>query len=184
MGSTPAQIGHLPTPAMAGVSHATCMAGRHLVVFAIFFCILHVPYLGHSSQAKRDELFSLFDPNGNKYISLAEVDKGLRDILHLDEVFDCKPAIMRAFQAAKDVNTNSKVCVFAMHCVSPALCLLRAYGWAWRRHTHRPHRNRDIHRHRHRLGMDKVQMPAHSCTGTETSTGHPICGCAVVIEIL
>jgi Ca2+-binding EF-hand superfamily protein len=59
-------------------------------------------------NAKRDELFSLFDPNGNKYISLAEVDKGLRDILHLDEVFDCKPAIMRAFQAAKDVNTNSK----------------------------------------------------------------------------
>ena len=37
------------------------------------------------------------DVNGNGYLSLAEVDKGLRDVLALDEVFDCKPAIMRAF---------------------------------------------------------------------------------------
>lgn len=51
---------------------------------------------------KRSELFSRFDPNGNGYLSLAEVDKGLRDVLELDEIFDAKPAIMRAFQAAKN----------------------------------------------------------------------------------
>ena len=40
--------------------------------------------------------------NGNGYLSLAEVDKGIRDILNCDQLFDAKPAIMRAFQYAKD----------------------------------------------------------------------------------
>mmetsp|Transcript_55139 Transcript_55139/g.160907 ORF Transcript_55139/g.160907 Transcript_55139/m.160907 type:complete len:461 (-) Transcript_55139:83-1465(-) len=52
--------------------------------------------------AKRNELFSQFDPNGNGYLSLAEVDKGIRDVLQVDEIFNAKPAIMRAFQAAKN----------------------------------------------------------------------------------
>jgi len=51
--------------------------------------------------AKRGKMFKEFDPNGNGYLSLAEVDKGIRDVLQLDNVFNCKPAIMRAFQAAK-----------------------------------------------------------------------------------
>lgn len=54
------------------------------------------------AQAKRTEMFEGFDPNGNGYLSLAEVDKGIRDILGIDEIFDAKPAIMRAFQAAKN----------------------------------------------------------------------------------
>ena len=32
----------------------------------------------------RDELFRQFDPNGNGYLSLAEVDKGVQDILGLN----------------------------------------------------------------------------------------------------
>jgi hypothetical protein len=43
-----------------------------------------------------------FDPNGNGFLSLAEVDKGIKDILSCDELFDVKPVIMRAFQAAKN----------------------------------------------------------------------------------
>uniref|UniRef100_A0A0G4HUU7 EF-hand domain-containing protein n=1 Tax=Chromera velia CCMP2878 TaxID=1169474 RepID=A0A0G4HUU7_9ALVE len=50
---------------------------------------------------RRKKMFSQFDPNGNGFLSLAEVDKGIRDILAIDALFDCKPAIMRAFQAAK-----------------------------------------------------------------------------------
>jgi hypothetical protein len=42
-------------------------------------------------------MFNLFDPNSNGYISLAEVDKGIRDILAIDSIFNAKPAIMRAF---------------------------------------------------------------------------------------
>eukprot|EP00672_Neobodo_designis_P026072 CAMPEP_0174829004 /NCGR_PEP_ID=MMETSP1114-20130205/1665_1 /TAXON_ID=312471 /ORGANISM="Neobodo designis, Strain CCAP 1951/1" /LENGTH=70 /DNA_ID=CAMNT_0016062737 /DNA_START=45 /DNA_END=254 /DNA_ORIENTATION=+ len=49
-------------------------------------------------RAKRNELFSRFDPNGNGYLSLAEVDKGCRDVLGLYEIFDAKKVIMRAFQ--------------------------------------------------------------------------------------
>ena len=37
-----------------------------------------------SDQARRDELFQQFDPNGNGYLSLAEVDKGVHDILGLE----------------------------------------------------------------------------------------------------
>lgn len=33
--------------------------------------------------------------------SLADIDKGLRDDMGMDDIFDAKPAIMRAFQAAK-----------------------------------------------------------------------------------
>merc|ERR1711881_827789 len=53
-------------------------------------------------KAKRRELFKGFDPNGNGYLSLAEVDKGMRDVLQSDELFDCKQAVNRAFHFAKN----------------------------------------------------------------------------------
>tara|TARA_B110000285_G_C14641266_1_gene387714 strand:- start:276 stop:422 length:147 start_codon:yes stop_codon:yes gene_type:complete len=46
------------------------------------------------------------DVNGNGYLSLAEVDKGMRDVLVSDQLFDAKPAIMRAFQYAKDFSPS------------------------------------------------------------------------------
>lgn len=39
--------------------------------------------------------------NGNGYLSLAEVDKGMRDVVQLPILFQLKPVLMRAFQAAK-----------------------------------------------------------------------------------
>ena len=39
--------------------------------------------------------------NGNGYLSLAEVDKGMRDIIQLPTLFAAKPVLMRAFTAAK-----------------------------------------------------------------------------------
>jgi len=35
--------------------------------------------------------------NGNGYVSLAEVDKGLKDIIRNEALYEAKPAIMRAF---------------------------------------------------------------------------------------
>ena len=57
----------------------------------------------------RKQLFTRFDPNGNNFLSLAELDKGLLVQFKLDGDSDfavkrCKPAILRAFQAAKDVS--------------------------------------------------------------------------------
>jgi len=54
------------------------------------------------AKEKRKDLFKQFDPNGNGYLSLAEVDKGIRDVLGSDELFDCKPAMHRAFHFAKN----------------------------------------------------------------------------------
>lgn len=45
--------------------------------------------------------WSSFDVNGNGYLSLAEVDKGVRDVLQLPELFELKPVLIRAFNAAK-----------------------------------------------------------------------------------
>jgi hypothetical protein len=32
-------------------------------------------------KAKRDQIWNAFDMNGNGYLSLAEVDKGMRDVV-------------------------------------------------------------------------------------------------------
>ena len=65
---------------------------------------------GRSDEEKeiRKELFDNFDPNGNGIISLAEVDRGIRDVLGIDEIFNAKPAIMRAFQIAKDATESRR----------------------------------------------------------------------------
>ena len=50
-----------------------------------------------------------FDVNGNGYLSLAELDKGIRDVLQLPELFNLKPVIIRAFNAAKtELKAKSK----------------------------------------------------------------------------
>ena len=54
-------------------------------------------------KATRKELFNAIDGNGNGYLSLAEVDNGVRDVLKCPEIFEAKPAINRAFHAAKNV---------------------------------------------------------------------------------
>lgn len=52
---------------------------------------------------RRNNYWGAIDVNGNGYLSLAEVDKGLRDVIQLPELFQLKPVIMRAFQVAKKV---------------------------------------------------------------------------------
>merc|ERR1719228_741284 len=61
-----------------------------------------LPYQKNAEEkAKRKELFDGFDVNSNGHISLAEVDKGMRDVLGCDELFDCKDAVNAAFHYAK-----------------------------------------------------------------------------------
>eukprot|EP00966_Prymnesium_polylepis_P187255 4340990-Prymnesium_polylepis.1 len=54
----------------------------------------------------RKQLWKQIDFNGNGYCSLAEVDKGVRDVLELPDIAGAKPVLLRAFQASKGVATT------------------------------------------------------------------------------
>jgi len=56
-----------------------------------------------ASKAARRQLFSKFDPNGNGMLSLAEVDLGLAKVLELGGAKQCRPAINKAFHAAREI---------------------------------------------------------------------------------
>jgi len=55
-------------------------------------------------KEKRKELWKCIDINGNGYASLAETTKGVRDVLNVPDVFDCIPAINRAFHHARKIS--------------------------------------------------------------------------------
>merc|ERR1711872_279607 len=66
-----------------------------------------LPYKRTEEQkAKRKEMWASIDINGNGYVSLAEITKGIRDVINIGDLFDCRPAINRAFHFAKDVHTS------------------------------------------------------------------------------
>ena len=66
--------------------------------FREILCVERTP----EGLEKRKKMFRDFDPNGNGFLSLAETDKGIRDVLKLQDVFHMKQVIMRSFMAAKD----------------------------------------------------------------------------------
>ena len=53
--------------------------------------------------ARRKAIWNSFDVNGNGYLSLAEVDKGMRDVVRLPALFALKPVLIRAFTTAKTI---------------------------------------------------------------------------------
>ncbi len=53
-------------------------------------------------RAKRRSLWKAMDMNGNGYLSLAEFDRGIIDVLNLPDIFKQKKIILRAFTAAKN----------------------------------------------------------------------------------
>merc|ERR1712029_1075070 len=55
---------------------------------------------------KRKEMWASMDVNGNGYLSLAEVTKGVRDVIAVDELFDAIPAINRSFHHTKNVSKS------------------------------------------------------------------------------
>lgn len=55
-------------------------------------------------KSKRDKYWSGFDVNGNGYLSLAEIDKGMADIVQIPVLFEAKPVLMRAYMAAKAIS--------------------------------------------------------------------------------
>ena len=59
-------------------------------------------------KAKRLKLFSQMDVNGNRIVSLAEVDKAFRDVFAMVQIYDSKPVLLKAFNAAKGIDVHSK----------------------------------------------------------------------------
>eukprot|EP00961_Rhodomonas_salina_P253363 3424222-Rhodomonas_salina.1 len=59
--------------------------------------------IGQTEEEKlqRLKLFQRWDPNGNGLLSLAEIDKGVRETPGLEQLYKCKPAMIRAYNAAK-----------------------------------------------------------------------------------
>jgi hypothetical protein len=59
-----------------------------------------------TQKAARMTVFAKFDPNNNGYVSLAECEKGCRDVLGFGDVTNMlpKPVVMRAYQAARGVS--------------------------------------------------------------------------------
>lgn len=55
------------------------------------------------AKAKRLELYKLWDPNNNGHLSLAEIDKGVRDA-GLQDLFDAKAVLIRAYNAARTLD--------------------------------------------------------------------------------
>ena len=45
--------------------------------------------------------------NGNGFVSLAEIDKGLKDIIDSEALFEAKPAIIRSFYFAKEYHKGT-----------------------------------------------------------------------------
>lgn len=58
---------------------------------------------GDEGKAQRKELWSSIDVNSNGFVSLAEMTKGVRDVLQIPEIFDCRPSINRAFHHARKI---------------------------------------------------------------------------------
>eukprot|EP00665_Eupelagonemidae_sp_cell47_P002141 gene2142-689_t len=66
--------------------------------------------LSPEHKALRKEYWAKLDFNGNGYLSLAEIDKGMRDVLQISAIYSAKPVMMRAFHAAKGaVATKSRL---------------------------------------------------------------------------
>ena len=59
----------------------------------------NLPYKKNDEDSKkREKMFKSFDPNGNGYISLAEIDKGFNDMGEaMRPIYLSKKALIRAF---------------------------------------------------------------------------------------
>lgn len=56
---------------------------------------------------RRSEIFEKFDINKNGLLTLRECDLGVKNVLNMPEIAECKPVIFKAFEAAKRISRNT-----------------------------------------------------------------------------
>ena len=76
------------------------------------------------SQGRRKKLWKRVDVNGNGLASLAEVDRALSGDLCLGEEAIVAPVLMRAFQAARNINRVLKILIFSLEAKTHLLIFL------------------------------------------------------------
>merc|ERR1712106_459395 len=68
-----------------------------------------LPYKRTTEQYQiRKKMWGAIDVNDNGYVSLSEITRGVRDVLNLGDLFDCRPAINRAFHYSRSVSKSTK----------------------------------------------------------------------------
>ena len=48
-----------------------------------------------------------FDVNGNGILSLAEIERGMKEVVKIPELFDLKPVITKAFNTARNKSKST-----------------------------------------------------------------------------
>jgi len=56
----------------------------------------------------RKKLWEAIDANGNGYVSLAEITRGVRDVIGVEDLFDSRPAINRSFHHCRKLSKGSR----------------------------------------------------------------------------
>merc|ERR1711892_531273 len=66
-----------------------------------------LPYARTREQYdERRRMWRAIDVNDNGFVSLAEITRGVRDVINVPDLFDCRPAINRAFHHSKSVSKS------------------------------------------------------------------------------
>merc|ERR1712106_669112 len=58
---------------------------------------------------ERRKMWKAIDVNDNGFVSLAEITRGVRDVINVKDLFDCRPAINRAFHYSKSVSKSKHI---------------------------------------------------------------------------
>lgn len=61
-----------------------------------------------ADAARRKQLWKSFDDDQTGQLSLAKIDKGVRDVLKIPELFQAKPVLIRAYEVAKSKVKGNK----------------------------------------------------------------------------
>mmetsp|Transcript_22218 Transcript_22218/g.40899 ORF Transcript_22218/g.40899 Transcript_22218/m.40899 type:complete len:281 (-) Transcript_22218:164-1006(-) len=65
----------------------------------------YLPFgMSADDKARRQALWKEFNITGTRHLALFEVDAGIKKVLKCEELFDAKPAILKAYTYAREVN--------------------------------------------------------------------------------
>ena len=64
-------------------------------------------HLTDEQKKSRMKMWKEFDVNGNGILSLAEIERGMKEVVKIPELFDLKPVITKAFNTARNKSKST-----------------------------------------------------------------------------